>query len=266
MPKSQRSWNPTGTRKAAPPRFKGFSGGSVFFHRDGSAGIVVNAHHRDPQAAALIVNRFAERYIASVVTRTGLGNAAAIQFFAGASGRPSHPQSKRATGPLVDYRRRYNLVSLEDNQNLIVSRLQALNGALTNARIRLLALEADVATVEAANEGQESLLEVPSLARFGSVPGLHERLEEARAERRRLDLRYLSRHPLMVQNANLLAVYDERLEAELKRGVRDLFQRRAHLLEEIEKLTNQLAQAENEALLLDSMAIDYNVLAPKTGE
>lgn len=244
------------------PSLQGVLGGSVFFHRDGSAGIVVNAHHRDPQAAALIVNRFAERYIASVVTRTGVGNAAAIQFLQeqAADLRTRIEESDRA---LVDYRRRYNLVSLEDNQNLIVSRLQALNGALTNARIRLLALEADVAMVEAANEGQESLLEVPSLARFGSVPGLHERLEEARAERRRLDLRYLSRHPLMVQNANLLAVYDERLEAELKRGVRDLFQRRAHLLEEIEKLTNQLAQAENEALLLDSMAIDYNVLRRK---
>lgn len=238
-------------------------GQSVRIHRDRRSVIFsVTARHRDAEVAALIANRFIGEYINRLLMRTGTGNEAAIVFLRRQADE-LRDRIETAERELQDYRTRYNLVSLEENQNVIVERLKQIDGALTGAMVELQGINAQISQVEEVRAAGGDLSEVPPIARFGTVGEIRQRLNDQERQHAQLDLRYLRMHPRMIESTERLDSLNRQLEREINRAVRDLEMRQAELVRREANLSTQLARAEADALELDRRAIEYNVLRRK---
>jgi capsular exopolysaccharide synthesis family protein len=230
----------------------------VTVNREGQVFSIRCSHH-DPEAAAIIANRFTAQYITSVITRSGVGNDSALSFL---EEQAEDLRSKIATSEhaLTDYRRKYNLVSLEDSQNIIVDRLKSINSRKTAGRLEQLLLESSVDQVQQALESNSDLTEIPIIARYGTVPDILSRKKATEASLSELSLRYLERHPRIVEAQQSLEQINGQLEMEVDRAVRDLSNQKNAVDLQLERFNAELSRAEEGALALDQHATEYNVL------
>lgn len=228
-------------------------------HVSGSRMFRVTFKHRNPDAAALLANRFASEYMRHLSERTGVSNQRALSFL-GERAEELREQIEAGERDLQNYRQEHNLVSLEENQNIIVERLKNLNNALTEARVERLAVDSQVNQVEQALETGENLLNIPVLSQSTNLQGVLARLDEARAQRELLGRKYLERHPRLVENQELIDSLERLRDDVVGRLRNELLNRQQGLAQREERLHVELASAEAAALNLDRQAIEYNVL------
>lgn len=257
---------------APAPSLAGLLANSVTINRDGQV-FTVTSRHRNPMSAALISNRYAAQYIREILTRTGVGNESALAFLQ-QQAQELRNKISEAEKQLTNYRTRYSLVSLEDNQNIIVERLKAINTRLTSAKMDQVQQETRVAQVAALIENWDPdaatdttsvrhaqiLTEIPAIAEYGMVETLLAQQKALLGEQAELELRYLERHPKMVEMTKRLGEAQRQLDREVQRAIANLTNRKNATDREITRLEQELAHAEAEALSLDQLAVEYNVL------
>ncbi len=226
--------------------------------REGTMFLELTVGHRDPDAAARIANRIAEEYIEYLVEYSDAGNVSAIRFLQeqAASLRQEVETGERE---LQQYRTEHDLVSLEENQNIVVARLQQLNDSLTGARVERIDLDSRLEQVERYKEEGRDLLEIEAIAGYGSLPRLKERLEDLESERDVMSERYLERHPAMLENERSMAVVARQIESNIEQALSELRARQSNAHEREARLRSELAQAERESLELDLLRVDYRV-------
>ncbi|MEX0323077.1 MAG: GumC family protein [Puniceicoccaceae bacterium] len=241
-----------------PPNLASVVNGSITIFREDML-FTILARHRDPRAAALIANRYLTRYINDTMDRTWTGNEAARAFL---EERSNELKQKIADAEkqLTDYRAEHNLVSLEETQNLIVVRLNAINTQRTSTRIEQLSMDAALTQVEEMLAIGGDLTEISYIASYGTIGELLLNRKRLETEIAALGLRYLERHPMMIETNERLELTNSQLDAEIDRAVRDLRNRKASIDLSMERLAAELKSAEDEALALDRKAVEYNVL------
>jgi len=226
--------------------------------------VTVTARAQSGESAALIANRFVEKFIDFLVERGSTGNEAAVDFLTRRAEelRKEYEQSER---DLQAYKQRENLVSLEDTQNIVIDRLKSLNSALTNARIQMLDLEVYRNQVESFRAENKNLLEISFIAQYGSIPNLRSQIDELVRREAVLSERYLERHPKMIETANALASLRAQLDMAIKLAVSDLQSRLQKTRENEVSLTSELALAEKEAFRLGKLSVEFKSLENQTG-
>lgn len=219
----------------------------------------VHVRHRDARAAALIANRYFAQYINDSIARSWTGNESAKAFLE-RQAADLREQISAAERELTEYRSENNLISLEENQNIIVNRLNSISSSRTSVRIQQLQLESAVQQIKATKEAGGDLTEISYIADFGSVQSLLAKRKNLETEIAALNLRYLERHPKLVDATKRLENINAHLDKEVGRAVSDLYNRREEVVLRMENLTNELEKAEAEALALDRQAVEYNVM------
>lgn len=138
--------------------------------------------HRNPEAAALLANRFSDEFVAFVLDRGRKANEQALRFLRSQS-EELKLKVERSELEVQQYRQERNLVSLEESQNLIVERMKNLSGALNSAKVNLLSLKASLEQITAAGEDFEQLAALPAINTMGNLPrNLQQRTELLRSE------------------------------------------------------------------------------------
>ncbi len=229
---------------------------------EGTQVFALRFRHRDAGAAALLANRYAAQYILFVLNRSGAGNDSALLFLRRQAG-DLRGQIAEAESRLQAYREEHRLVSIEENQNIIQERLKSLNESATRNKVERLALESRTAQIETAQKNGGELLEIPAILQFGNVREILAELDAAQAERAAWSGRYLEKHPRMTENAARQAALRRKLDQKVQLAAADLRHQLAEVRGRQERIEAALRQAEAEALRLDRMAIDYNVLRRK---
>ncbi|MDP0501741.1 MAG: polysaccharide biosynthesis tyrosine autokinase [Verrucomicrobiota bacterium JB022] len=219
----------------------------------------ITFRHRSAEGAALLANRYAQEYIDYMGERSDLGNERALGFLRQQADE-LRGQIEASELKLQDYRQQHNLVSLEENQNIVLERMKELNAAVTRARVNRLNASAKVAEVEDAMQTDRNLLQIPAISEGSGVDATAAKLAEAKAERETLNTKYLERHPRMVENAQKIEGLEQMLDRQIQTRVTDLRNQLAEAQERENKLQTELASAEQEALRRDRQAIEYNVL------
>jgi len=219
-------------------------------------------HHRNGQAAALLANRFSEEFLDFILERTRKTNEAALRFLRSQS-EELKLKVERSELAVQQYRQERNLVSLEESQNLIVERMKSLSGALNTARVELLNLSSSLEQINEAGGDFEALATLPSVNQMGSLPQKLEERSTLLAERKSLSLRYGRRHPRMIENATQLETLETEIQNALEKNVSDMQQQYKAAQARVGNLEEALAQAEQDSLELDQIAIEYNVLRRK---
>lgn len=219
-------------------------------------------HHRDPEAAALLANRYAEEFKDFLLERAPRANESALRFLRSQS-EELKLKVERAELAVQQYRQERNLVSLEESQNLIVERMKNLSGSLNEAKVQLLNLSATMEEIDEAGDDFEALAKLPAINQMGTLPAKFEERSNLLAQRKKLSLRYGQRHPRMIENEANLEGIEEDIRTSLRKNVSDLRQEYRTMQNRVENLEEALAEAEKESLQLDQTAIEYNVLRRK---
>ena len=216
----------------------------------------IRSKHRDPEVAAMIANRYMNRYIEFMGERKESVNAAAIQFLREQAVELGN-QVQQAEQALQEYQQKYNLVSVEEDQTLIGQRLMALNEGVTGARVERLELETQMRQMEAFQKEGRNLLELNHVASLGSTPEVIKELDHLRRERQVLQEKYLERHPQMVANARAISAAEKVLDENIALAVAEIRGRLANVAEREETLHEELREAELESLNLDRLTMRY---------
>lgn len=219
----------------------------------------ITVSHRDADVAALLANRFAEQYIVYLFDKSSASSNASLSFLRDQAEdlRKKLEASERS---LQEYRSRYNLVSLEESQNIVVDRLKSLNASATAARVRRSELDVRLKQAQQALEQHGNPVELASLAEFGALSDVQKNIDDLTARRAVLAERYGRRHPVMQENARTLEALGKLRDDQIVAAIANLKARRDKAEAEEHELSRQLSDSETEALRLDRIGVEYNVL------
>lgn len=242
------------------PQVRSVVRGAVSFgRREGTTLLLVNVTHRDPNAAALLANRFAEHAVRYTFDRSSASNDASLKFLR-EQAEDLRKKSEAAERALQEYRQRYNLVSLEANQNIIVDNLKAVNASATNSRVARMAIEARLEQAEAVIKRGEDAAQIAAITGAESLGDVSRRIADLRSKRAVLAERYGRRHPTMVENQRGIEALEKVREEEVRTALASLRDLRDKALAEERQLEAQRTQAEKAALELDQIGVEYNIL------
>ena len=111
-------------------------------------------------------------------------------------------QEKKVTeaeAAMSKYREQQNALSLEDRQNIVVSRLNTLNDTATRARTTRLQKEASYNQVKSVDPKSDAADAYPVISTNQGVIEAKTRLNDLNADKARLSARYLSGHPDLIK-------------------------------------------------------------------
>ncbi len=253
-------YQPKNARGDVDARVKGIVKGSLSFQRKPNTTLIaIDAVHRDPAAAALLANRFAELAIRYAVDRSSANNDAALAFLRDQA-EDMRKKAEAAERALQEYRQHFNLVSLEASQNIVVDSLKSLNASATAARVARVGIEAQLQQVESILKRGDDPTQLASVKGFEGLGEIAKQISEVRAKRAVMGQRYGRRHPAMIENESSMEALEKARDKQVETAVAGLRGQREKALNEERQLGEQRAKAEKDALALDEVGVKYNIL------
>jgi polysaccharide biosynthesis transport protein len=226
--------------------------------------INVTVRHPDPQAAALVANRYVKEFMGYLIEHVGGINETAVEFLK-TRAEQLRKDSEDADQRLQAYMKSHNLVSLDKSKDIVGDRLKTISGTLTNAQLTRLNLENQYEQVQAYLKEGRSLIEIQYIANHGSVQLLKGQLSSLLQQQSVLAERYLERHPRMVDLANNIAVVQEQLGKAIDLAVADLDTRLTEARTSERTLQAEFEKAQKESLDLGDLSVEFKSLENQAG-
>jgi len=244
---------------ANPPPVSGLIGAASVASIRNSFLISISVANRDPEGAALIANRFVEQFMRYLTENVGGRNEFAVDYLRGRA-EELRVEFEAAESRLQDYRRKNNLVSLDNSINIISERLRAINSSLTAARLARLDSETLLGQIERMQASDGSLLEISYISAYGSIPTFKAQLAELNKQQSILSERYLERHPKMVEVANSIDIVSAQITRNIEQSISDLRTQYVKLKETEESYEREYREAEKAQLRLGELSVEYKSL------
>jgi len=221
--------------------------------------ITISVHNEDPEAAALVANRYVDKFMDYLFESVGGKNEEAVTYLNGRATQ-LRSEAENAEKELQDYMREHNLVSLDKSIDIISDRLKTVNSALTTARLEMLSVQELVQEVSDFKKQGKDLLEISYIATHGSVPTLKAQLSDAQQTQSILMERYLEKHPKVIDNADKIAITKTELGKAVDLAIADLGARMAAANDSVVALEKEYKSQESQELSLRALSVDYNSL------
>ncbi|CAM2861493.1 GumC family protein [Rariglobus hedericola] len=221
--------------------------------------INIAVSHRDPDAAAILANRYIEQFIESLLENVSGGHDYAVKYLRDRATQLQE-EARIAEQRLQDYMRAQNLVSLDNSTNIAQANLSSVNQALQGARLDRLAIAEQERLVERYQAEKRNLLEITAIAAYGSVPDLSKQLETLNRDHSLLAERYLERHPKVINVVNAIHVAQEQLDTAIRLSIADLKTSLERAVAREKTLEKEYAAQEKEQLRLRDLSIEYRSL------
>ena len=219
----------------------------------------VSVSHRDPDGAALIANRYVEQFMRYLLENVGGKNEFAVDYLRTRAEELRH-ESEAAEGKLQDYRRKHNLVSLDNSINIISERLRAINSTLTSARLNRIEIENLLGQIERMQKSNGNLLEIGYISAYGNIATLKTQLAQLNNQQSVLSERYLERHPKMLTLASSIDVITAQIKQDVEQSISDLRTQFEKLKETEASYVKEYKEAEQGQLRLGELSIDFKSL------
>ncbi len=157
---------------------------------------------------------------------------------------------------LAAYRDRENAMSLDDKNNIVLSRLNALNDAVLRARTVRIEKEAIYKQIKTSSAPGT----IPVIAQNTQINLLKQQLAELQREKARLTERYLEKHPEVGKVNAQLADVSRQIEVETARALQTVSAEYERGLLEERTLAANLEDAKKDVKDLSRLSVSYNVL------
>lgn len=221
----------------------------------------LSADHTDPAEAARVANAVAMVFVDENLARKSRAVSDAQQWLF-AQSEEAERELQLAERELDEYRRRTGDISLEEAQDITVTRLKALNASYTLAQDERIAAESRYERFR-----EHSLAEgnVPAeVLENELVRNLRRELFQKENEYRTLSERYTPAHPEMTRLSSQIEDLREKLETEKESVKESLIRRYRREYEGARRrekgLKVLLDEQQEEAMELTRRAVDYNML------
>ncbi len=215
--------------------------------------------NEDPDAAALVANRYVEQFIQYLLDNVGGKNEDAVIYLRSRVEQLKHA-AEDADHQLELYMQKNNLVSLDKSVDLVTDRLRTVSNALTTAQLQLLEAENNLKQVEEYRRQHKDLLEISYIAQHGSVQALRTELAQAQQLQDLLAERYLERHPKMIEVAGRIRITKTQLRQAIDGAIADLQTNLAAFRSHVANLQAEFDSQEKEELRLKGLAGNYTTL------
>ena len=222
----------------------------------------VRIKHADRHLAKLVADRYAQLYIRSQTTLRGQSTEQAVEFL-DAQTVELKERLEKEEAALQAYRSDNDLVTVEQNQQIVTERLSDISKAITEARVRLVGVESYRNQITAAGDNLDLIMNLPFVGGKLNVAEIYNELQGLKTEQRILAETYLERHPMMVENLAAQKAVSEALWMAIRQGSQEYTVEEARVGEELASLNAELDAAKEESRRLESLAIEYRVLSRK---
>ncbi len=227
--------------------------------RRGAPIVGIQVSNRSPDAAALIANRIARRYIDYNLDSASTRTNSAIVFLRNQA-EETRKQVEAAETAMQTYRARHNLAAIGETQNVVLQKMASLGTALVKAQLEQIDAQSLIDKIEEYQRTNRDLLEIPQILASGSVNGLFTSLVTLESQRTMLAERYLNEHPRMKQNALETSETRRILADSIAKAIADLRARHEVAAQYVQRLEVEMVGSEAQARELDKISVDYKFL------
>ncbi len=219
--------------------------------------IRVTVYHPDPEAAALVANRFVEMFMNYLYDTAGGRTEDAVKFLHEQASRLEH-ESQQKEQALQQYMNDHQLTSLDTSQDS--DALRKVAALRDDARLRLLAVQEKVKLIETYQAQHRDVYEITEIASYGSIASLRSQLSNEQQELNLLSERYYERHPKMIDVMNRIDVTQKELERVTKLAVADLRARLAEAQQTYDTYQTEFKKREQDSMRLGEVRVELNSL------
>ena len=213
----------------------------------------------DPELAARVVNVLAEEYVRLNLAIRLASTDETLTWLAEELTR-QRAAVEAAEYRLATYRETQNALSLDGTQDIVTTRLQQLNDALTVAERTRAQKEALYDQVRALGVNSATARALPAVLQNPTVRDVKTRLTVLEAERASLSQRYGERHPEILKIDVGIAAATQELEEATSLAILSLRSDFEAALAEEQALRAELDAQKDTALVLNRKSVDYGVL------
>ena len=212
----------------------------------------------DPRFAALAVNTLAQEYVdqnLAVKQQTTQNMLDWLQR----EKRAQQDKVEANDRALAEYRDKQNALSLDDKQNIVLSRLNQLNEAVTKAKTARVQRESVYQQVAALPPGA-SPDSLPVIAQNVTIQGLRSQLSILQRQKAQLSERYGEKHPEIQKVNAQIADAQRQIQQETERALLTVRQEYDSARLEEQTLSRSLDAAKADATDLNHKSINYNIM------
>ncbi|AHF92584.1 sugar tyrosine-protein kinase [Opitutaceae bacterium TAV5] len=245
---------------AAPPPLDAIIRPNVtVFARRGTPILGIQVSNRSPEAAALIANRHARKYIDYNLDNASTRTNSAIVFLRNQADE-TRAQVEAAEKALQNYREKNNLAAIGETQNVVLQKMSSLGTAVVAATLDQIDAKSLIDKIEEYQAGNRDLLEITQIRTSGQVADLNNSLISLLTQRTLLAEHYLGEHPKMKQNEAETRETRRMLAESIAKAVADLRARYDVSAHYLQRLQAETTGSEAQARELDKISIDYKFL------
>lgn len=215
--------------------------------------------HPDPEAAALVANRYVDQFMIYLLDSVSGKNEYAVERLR-LSAEQLRKDSEATEQKLQSYMREHNLVSLDSSVNIITDRLKSVNAALQSSRLERMNIQELVHQVETYRKEKRDVLQISAIANHGTVPSVKNQLTELQRQNSILSERYGERHPKMIELSRAMNVAQEQLDTAVNLAIADLQTSLEKARANEKNLETEYSLHEKEQLHLRDLSVDFKSL------
>lgn len=221
--------------------------------------ISINVTHEDPEAAAVVANRYVAAFMSHLFETAGGRNEAAIVWLREQSERLKK-ESETHDQALQRYMTEKKLISLDSSKDMVTESLRKAGGLKEEKRLQLLALDEKVRQIDTFQAQRRSLFEIGEIGSHGNIPVLRSTLSKLEQDLNLLSERYFEKHPRMIEKANEIAVTQAELTKAVGLAIAEIKTRQAEARQMLATYEEEYARQEKASMQLSEMGIEFNLL------
>ncbi|MFC1491995.1 GumC family protein [Nitrospinota bacterium] len=221
--------------------------------------VFVSFDDPDPAMAAKVANGYGEQFL-QMVLELRFSGAKDAAVWLSKEIKKVRLELLNSDRKLQNYKEKYNLISLEDRQNIIAEKLTGLNNAMTKAKTEKISVEVLFDKVQQANGDNSVLSSLPDVIQSPVIQKLKGEQNKLLREHSKLSKKYKSRHPKLVRLISRIEFMDKRIKEEKQEIAINIKTRYQVALAKERSLSRSVEQQKQEALRLSRIAVVYNAL------
>jgi polysaccharide biosynthesis transport protein len=235
------------------------------YARKGSPIVGISFTHRSPEAAALVANRYAQKYIDYKLDGAQTVTNSAIVFLRNQA-EELRSQVELAQNSLQAFRAKNNLAALGESQNVVLQKMNLLGSTLVKAEQEQLEAKSLIDKIDEYKRTNRDLLEIPQIMAFGQVAELNKGLKSLRTQRIMLDEDYDVEHPKIKQNEFEIVQARRMLDEDVEKAIVYL---RAHFAVAdslLQSVREERLKTQDETRQLDKISTEYKLLETEAND
>ncbi len=247
--------------KPEPPTTEGLVAGLVVPERDrGREFFTITSSHPSEDVALLLADRFASEYRALIQDEVMAARRKANLYLRERATELTN-EIRSLEDQRREYREKYNLISVEENQGIIADRMRRTNAALAEVKLERLRLESAIARAEQDFKQSPTPFENPVLSVFGNIRDLRLEVDKLRNQRAMLASQFGPNHPTMKEAERNLQGVEELLESAFRLAYEDLKAKLDLTLTSENQYTTEINTLFSRSLELDKMSGGFKRLS-----